>query len=53
MFYLSTENREKKKRKEMQKDLAGSSRNPAQSGTSDCPVVHQTVSGAPGWLPAN
>jgi hypothetical protein len=21
----------------------------AQSGTPDCPVVHRTVSGAPGW----
>jgi hypothetical protein len=53
MFCLSTGNREKKKRKEMQKDLARSSRSPAQSGTPDCPVVHRTVSGAPGWLPAN
>jgi hypothetical protein len=22
---------------------------PIQSGTPDCPVVHRTVSGAPGW----
>jgi hypothetical protein len=29
------------------------SRSPAQSGTPDCPVVHRTVSGAPGWLPVN
>jgi hypothetical protein len=25
----------------------------AQSGTPDCPVVHRTVSGVPGWSPAN
>jgi hypothetical protein len=25
----------------------------AQSGTPDCLVVHRTVSGAPGWTPAN
>jgi hypothetical protein len=24
---------------------------PVQSGTPDCPVVHRTVSGAPGWSP--
>jgi hypothetical protein len=29
------------------------SQDSAQSGTSDCPVVHRTVSGAPGWSPAN
>jgi hypothetical protein len=33
--------------------LALSSQYSAQSGTPDCLVVHQTVSGAPGWLPAN
>jgi hypothetical protein len=38
MFCLSTGNREKKKRKEMQKDLAGSSRSPVQSSTPDCLV---------------
>jgi hypothetical protein len=26
-----------------------SSQTSAQSGTPDCPVVHRTVSGAPGW----
>jgi hypothetical protein len=31
--------------------LARCSQNSAQSGTLDCPVVHQTVSGAPGWSP--
>jgi hypothetical protein len=29
------------------------SQDTAQSGTPDCPVVHRTVSGAPGWSPAN
>jgi hypothetical protein len=33
--------------------LARSSQDSAQSGTPDCPVVHRTVSGAPGWLSAN
>jgi hypothetical protein len=31
--------------------LARCSQNSAQSGTPDCPVVHRTVSGAPGWSP--
>jgi hypothetical protein len=44
---LETEKREE------EKDLALSSQHSAQSGTPDCPVVHRTVSGAPGWLPAN
>jgi hypothetical protein len=29
------------------------SQDSAQSGTPDCSVVHRTVSGAPGWSPAN
>jgi hypothetical protein len=29
------------------------SQDSAQSGTPDCPVVHRTVSGAPGWSSAN
>jgi hypothetical protein len=29
------------------------SQDTAQSGTLDCPVVHRTMSGAPGWSPAN
>jgi hypothetical protein len=29
----------------------GAAKNSAQSGTPDCPVVHRTVSGAPGWSP--
>jgi hypothetical protein len=35
------------------KDLAEYSQSPARSGTPDCPVVHQTVSGAPGQPPVN
>jgi hypothetical protein len=31
--------------------LAPCSQTSAQSGTSDCPVVRRTVSGAPGWSP--
>jgi hypothetical protein len=38
-------------RKELEKDLARCSQNSAQCGTPDCPVVHQTVFGAPGWSP--
>jgi hypothetical protein len=26
---------------------------PARCGTPDCPVVHRTVSGAPGWPAVN
>jgi hypothetical protein len=29
------------------------SQNQHQSGTPDCPVVHRTVSSAPGWLGVN
>jgi hypothetical protein len=46
---LSARNREKRRRK----GLGSSSQLSAQSGTPDCPVVHRTVSGAPGWPPAN
>jgi hypothetical protein len=35
----------------LEKDLARYSQNSAQSGTPDCPVVHRTVSGVPGWSP--
>jgi hypothetical protein len=51
MVYLSARNSEKKKEEKNQKDLAQCSQDSAQSGTPDCPVVHRTVSGAPGWLP--
>jgi hypothetical protein len=37
-------------KREREKDLAGSSQDSARSGTPDCPVVHRTVSGAPGQL---
>ena len=33
--------------------MAVYSQNQLGPGTPDCPVVHQTVSGAPGWLGAN
>ena len=33
--------------------MAVYSQDSARSGTPDCPVVHRTVSGAPGWLLAN
>jgi hypothetical protein len=36
-----------------QEDLARCSQNSARLGTPDCPVVHRTVSGAPGWSPVN
>jgi hypothetical protein len=35
----------------LEKDLARCSQNSAQSGTPDCPVVHRTVSSAPGRSP--
>jgi hypothetical protein len=35
------------------KDLAEYSQSPARSGTRECPVVHGTVSGAPGQPPVN
>jgi hypothetical protein len=35
------------------KDLAVCSQSPARPGTPDCPVVHRTVSDAPGWFPVN
>jgi hypothetical protein len=41
----------RKEEERIQKDLARCSQNSAQSGTPDCPVVHRTVSGAPGWSP--
>jgi hypothetical protein len=44
---LSTRNRKKRN----EKDLARCSQNSARSSTPDCPVVHRTVSGAPGWSP--
>jgi hypothetical protein len=35
------------------KDLVVCNQSPARSGTPDCPVVHRTVSGAPGWTLVN
>jgi hypothetical protein len=41
-----------KRRKEKDcKRLVVCSRSSAQSGTPDYPMVHQTMSGAPGWFP--
>jgi hypothetical protein len=40
-------------RKRKEKDLAVCSQDSARSGAPDCPVVHRTVSGAPGCLGAN
>jgi hypothetical protein len=36
-----------------EKDLAGAVKTLRSLGTPDCPVVHQTVSGAPGWRLVN
>jgi hypothetical protein len=44
---------DKRTGKEKEKDLALCSQTLARSGTPDCPVVHQTVSGAPGWSSVN
>jgi hypothetical protein len=52
MFYLSARNSEKRRRKEP-KRLGSVQLKLTQFGTLDCPVVHQTVSGAPGWFPVN
>jgi hypothetical protein len=46
---LSARIREKRKRE----GIGWSSQDSARSGTPDCPVVHRTVSGAPGWALAN
>jgi hypothetical protein len=45
---LETEQKEKKR---IAKDLAVCSQSSARPGTPDYPVVHRTVSGAPGWSP--
>jgi hypothetical protein len=47
MFCLSIRNSEKRIRKR----VGYVQQTPAQLGTLDCPVVHRTVSGAPGWSP--
>jgi hypothetical protein len=38
---------------EKEKDLAEAAKTQRSLGAPDCPVVHQTVSGAPGWLLVN
>jgi hypothetical protein len=42
-----------KEEERKREDLALCSQTSARSGTSDCPVVHRTASGAPGWSPVN
>jgi hypothetical protein len=46
---LETVTKEERKRK----DLALCSQTSARSGTPDCPMVHRTVSDAPGWSAVN
>jgi hypothetical protein len=54
LIYLSKCYKQRKEEKRrIEKDLAGCSRSPTLPGTPDCPVVHRTVSGAPGWPPVN
>jgi hypothetical protein len=48
-LYLSDRN----KRNRIGKELAVYSQLLLGLGAPDCPVVHQTVSGVPDWLPAN
>jgi hypothetical protein len=45
---LETVTKEEERKRE---DLALCSQTSARSGTPDYPVVHRTVSGAPGWSP--
>jgi hypothetical protein len=47
MFCLSTRNNEKR----IGKRVGYVQQTPARLGTPDCPVVHRTMSGAPGWSP--
>jgi hypothetical protein len=49
VFCLISRNNAEKKRIELQKDLVVCSQTLVRSGIPDCPVVHWTVSGAPGW----
>jgi hypothetical protein len=46
---LETERRRKEEKIQKEKDLAGAAKTLRSLGTPDCPVVHRTVSGAPGW----
>jgi hypothetical protein len=47
VFCLSARNSEKR----IGKRVSYVQQTPARPGTPDCPVVHRTVSGAPGWFP--
>jgi hypothetical protein len=53
IYYVSARNRQKKRRKEIQKTWLWYSQSTTQLGTPDCPMVHRTVSGAPGQPPVN
>jgi hypothetical protein len=43
----------KKREKGWKKEWLRTAKNQHEPGTPDYPVVHRTVSGAPGWLGAN
>jgi hypothetical protein len=49
VFCLSARNSEKR----IGKRVGYVQQTPARLGTPDCPVVHRTVSGAPGWSAVN
>jgi hypothetical protein len=40
-------------KRQKEKDLAGAAKTLRSLGAPDCPVVHRTVSGAPGWSLVN
>jgi hypothetical protein len=40
-------------KRQKEKDLAGAAKTLCSLGAPDCPVVHRTVSGAPGWRLVN
>jgi hypothetical protein len=44
---------DEEEKKRNAKDLSWYNQSPARLGTPDCPVVHQTVSSAPGQPPVN
>jgi hypothetical protein len=50
---LETERRRKEEKIQKEKDLAGAAMTMRSLGAPDCPVVHWTVSGAPGWRLVN
>jgi hypothetical protein len=48
---LSVRNRAEKKRNKLEKTWLCAAKQQLWSSAPDCPVVHRTVSGAPGWSP--